>query len=208
MFRKAKILVVLITFSICLSLMSSTYSRYVVDATGNIEALFARWQILINTIDITENATSTITIEPVIEENNYIASNVVAPSSKGYFDIDVDPSNVEVSFKYTIDLEIENENIPDLIITKYAFLPDNYVEGDYLDIITLEDGCISDNLLYDKNNEEFEFKPFTIRVFFEWYEGENEQMNDEQDTTIGLQAAQKNTPLKIKANIKFEQIFG
>ena len=145
--------------------MSSTYSRYVADTTGNIEALFAKWQILVSNTDITNNTSSTITFEPVIEENDYIASNVVAPTSKGYFDIDVDPSNVDVSFKYTISMEIENENIPDLMITKYSIIPDSYVEGDPLEFINLNDESIANTLTFDKDVELFKFKPFTIRVY-------------------------------------------
>ena len=82
MLKKAKVLTALVSLSICLCLMSSTYSRYVADTTGNIEALFAKWQILVSNTDITNNTSSTITFEPVIEENDYIASNVVAPSSR------------------------------------------------------------------------------------------------------------------------------
>lgn len=207
MFRKARILIVLVSLSVCLSLMSSTYSRYVADTTGNIEALFAKWQILVNTVDITNNSNTSITLEPIIEKSDFIANNVIAPSSKGYFDIDIDPRNVQVSFEYIINLELENENIPDLIITKYAFLPEDYIEGDPLEIINLEDGYISDRLLYNNNVENFEFKPFTIRVFFEWYEGEGEQMNDESDSAIGHLAATENSTLKINAKIEFKQIF-
>lgn len=208
MLKKAKVLTALVSLSICLCLMSSTYSRYVADTTGNIEALFAKWQILVSNTDITNNTSSTITFEPVIEENDYIASNVVAPTSKGYFDIDVDPSNVDVSFKYTISMEIENENIPDLMITKYSIIPDSYVEGDPLEFINLNDESIANTLTFDKDVELFKFKPFTIRVYFEWYEGEDELMDNEADSLIGKLAATENSTFKINANISFEQIFG
>lgn len=208
MLKKAKVLTALVSLSICLCLMSSTYSRYVADTTGNIETLFAKWQILVSNTDITNNTSSTITFEPVIEENDYIASNVVAPTSKGYFDIDVDPSNVDVSFKYTISMEIENENIPDLMITKYSIIPDSYVEGDPLEFINLNDESIANTLTFDKDVELFKFKPFTIRVYFEWYEGEDELMDNEADSLIGNLAATENSTFKINANISFEQIFG
>lgn len=208
MLKKAKVLTALVSLSICLCLMSSTYSRYVADTTGNIEALFAKWQILVSNTDITNNTSSTITFEPVIEENDYIASNVVAPTSKGYFDIDVDPSNVDVSFKYTISMEIENENIPDLMITKYSIIPDSYVEGDPIEFINLNDESIANTLTFDKDVELFKFKPFTIRVYFEWYEGEDELMDNEADSLIGNLAATENSTFKINANISFEQIFG
>ena len=45
------------------------------------------------------------------------------------------------------------------------------------------------------------FESFTIRVYFKWYEGENEQMNDTQDTEV----ANTQENLQIKANINFSQ---
>ncbi len=208
MFKKIKILIAFGSLSICLCLMSSTYSRYIVDATGNVEALFAKWQILVNEHDITNGLVSSIDFEPVIDENDYVASNVLAPSSTGYFDIDIDPSNVELSFKYTIDITIEDENIPDLIITKYSIIPDSYIEGDPIDVINLAEGTITNDLTFDKEIESFQFEPFTIRVYFEWYDGEGELMNDEYDSLIGELAATEDYTFEIKANISFEQIFG
>ena len=46
------------------------------------------------------------------------------------------------------------------------------------------------------------FEPFTIRVFFEWYDGETATMSDEMDTLIGTS---ENEVLQIQANIKFVQ---
>ena len=205
--KKVRFILVLISFSVCLGLMSSTYSRYVADATSNIEVLFAKWQILVNQTDITSNTSSTISFVPIIEENNYVESNTVAPSSKGYFDIVVDPSNVGVSFKYTINLAVANENMPDLMITKYSILPSNYVEGDPLEVTNLTNNTITNTLNFDKNTTSFKFKPFTIRVYFEWYEGTDEKMNDSQDTAVGKAAATENTKFQMTANINFEQVF-
>ncbi len=198
----------LMSCSLCLCFMSSTYSRYVAGTTGNIDILFAKWQILINTQDITDQNNSNITITPTIEQNENIRENTVAPTSKGYFDIDIDPTNVDVSFRYSIDLEIDNEEIPDLMITKYAILPNDYEEGDTIEYTTLQTNTITNNLLYDNETENFNFEPFTIRIYFEWYEGEEEQMNDEADTAIGSTTTEENEELTftINANISFEQI--
>lgn len=204
MSKKIKILALLISLSVSLCLMSHTYSRYIADATGNIDAIFAKWQILLNNTDITTNTSSSLAFVPVLESDENIKENVIAPSSKGYFDINIDPTNVDVSFKYEINLELENEDIPDLMITKYAIISSDYIEGDYLELINLENNIISNTLKY--NNEDI-FKAFTIRVYFEWYEGENEQMNDEADTSIAYLAVTENTELKINANIRFEQVF-
>ena len=207
MLKKAKFLLVLISLSICLCIMSSTYSRYVAGTTGNINALVAKWQILVSNTDITDSSVSEIEFTPIIEENEHVKENVIAPSSKGYFDIAIDPSNVDVSFKYTIDLEIANETMPDIIVTKYAMLPTGYIEGDPLEPIDLETFTITNNALYDKQVEEFSFTPFTIRVYFEWYEGENELMDDEADSELGLTAANESTTFNVSASIVFEQIF-
>lgn len=206
MAKKIKFIIVLISFSVCLCLMSSTYSRYVSDTTGNIQVLFAKWQILVNNNDITNGSNSSIDFTPVMESNINVASDVVAPSSKGYFDIAVNPTNVDVSFKYTIDFEVLNTNIPDLMISKYAVLPDNFIEGDPLEYQTITDGSISYTMNYDNETVDFSFKPFTIRVYFEWIEGTDEVMNDETDTAVATDAETNDTKLQIKADIKFEQV--
>jgi len=186
--------------------MSSTYSRYVAGTTGNIDILFAKWQILINTQDITDENTSNISITPTIEPNENVKENTVAPTSKGYFDIDIDPTNVDVSFRYTINLEIDNEDIPDLMITKYTILPNDYQEGDTIEYTTLQENTITNEIIYDNQTENFNFDPFTIRIYFEWYEGEDELMDDEADTQIGEASAEDELSLTINANISFEQI--
>lgn len=207
MLKKLRFILFFISLSICLCLMSSTYSRYVASTTGNIDVLFAKWQILVNETDVTNNSSSNISFVPTIEANTNVKENTIAPSSKGYFDIDINPTNVDVSFKYTINLGIENENMPDLMITKYAIIPDTYIEGDPLDIINLQNNSITNTLNFDNNTQNFQFKPFTIRVYFEWYEGENEVMTDEDDSQVGSTAATENTAFKMNANITFEQVF-
>lgn len=209
--KRISFMLLLMSCSLCLCFMSSTYSRYVAGTTGNIDILFAKWQILVNNEDIANQNNSNITITPTIEPNDNIKADTIAPSSKGYFDIDIDPTNVDVSFKYTVELEIDNEDIPDLIISKYTILPSDYEEGDTLEYTTLQESTITDNLLFDNETDNFSFEPFTLRIYFEWYEDENELMNDEADTAIGLAATEaveneEELTFTINANIAFEQI--
>ena len=123
--KRIKIILILLTISVTLSFMSDTYSRYVVDTSGNIEMSFAKWQILVNEKDITNGTTSDIEITPVIEESNNVKNNTIAPSSKGYFDILINPSNVEMSFDYTVNIKLLNENMPDILISKYGCSPND-----------------------------------------------------------------------------------
>ena len=205
MIKKVKILLVILSLAITLNLMSNTFSRYVSKATGNIDMAFSKWQILVNNVDITSNTSSSIDLTTVLEENSNIATNTIAPSSKGYVDIDIDPTNVDVSFDYSINLEVKNEEVKDLLITDYAILDNNYIEGDQIETIPLEENSINETLLYDNTIDNFKFEPFTVRIYFEWYEGENEQLDDTKDTEIGTKAANEDTPLEITASINFEQ---
>ena len=206
MIKKFKILLVIISLAVTLNVMSTTFSRYVSGATGNIDVAFSKWQILVNQVDITSNSTSSIDLVPVIEENDNVATNTVAPGSKGYVDIDIDPTNVDVSFNYKIDLAVNNEEVKDLIITKYAILNSNYIEGDKIDTTPILNNNITQDLIYDKTIENFKFEPFTMRIYFEWYEGTDEVMDNTADTEVGKKAANEDIPIDITATINFEQI--
>lgn len=204
--KRISFVLLLISCSLCLSFMSSTYSRYVAGTTGNIDILFAKWQILVDDLDIANENNSSITFTPVIEANNNVRANTIAPTSKGYFDIDINPSNVDVSFRYQIDLSIDNEDIPDLMITKYAILDSDYEEGDTIEYTTLTTNTITDELIYNNNINNFSFEPFTVRIYFEWFEGLGEDMDNDDDTEIGVAAAEDDITFDITANIAFEQI--
>lgn len=205
MSTKVKIILLLMSLSLTLCMMSNTYSRYVAGTTGNVEMKFAAWQILVNETDITAGNTTSINLTPVIKNNKHVAANKLAPSSIGYFDINVNPTNVDLSFNYKVDLAINNENMPDIMITKYALLDTVSTQSDDEVLIPVTGNAIVGSLDYDNSVKNFQFKPFTIRIYFEWYEGENELMNDEQDTMVAS-AADENV-LNITANITFEQKF-
>jgi len=199
MLKKFKVLIVIASLAITLSLMSNTYSRYVASSEGNFAIEFAKWQLLVNKTDITDSASYVLPLEPIIDSNNgNVAANKVAPSSTGYFDVEIDPTNVDVSFKYSIELSLDNNlkdsngnpiEIDDLKITEYGILPEDYIAEDGLKTtpITSENGksIISDTIIYGSD----EFKTFTMRVFFKWVEGTDETMDDAADTEIGLAVA-------------------
>ena len=231
--KKIKIILLLLSLSLTMCFMSDTYSRYIANTAGDIEVQLAKWQILVNTEDITSGEAKSIELQPVVIANEHVASDAFAPSSKGYFDIAVDPSNVNVSFGYNISLEVLNKDMPDLMITQYSYLDKNGVEGDKTDIDNsnnvngLIENAIDKQVLYDKEKP---FEAFTIRIYFEWYEGNGVKQDDKADTLIGKNAAQveqiNNTEvteteeetndenheevevgkLKIKASITFKQL--
>lgn len=209
--KRVKIVFAFTLLAISLCLTNNTYSRYIADSNGDVDIEFAKWQILVNNNDITDGNNAEMTFTPTIEPNENIAQNYIAPSSKGYFDIDIDHSNVDVSFNYTITLDIENEEIPDLMVTKYAVIDSTYDETKGPTYLEIKDNKISNDIIHKVSED----KKFTIRVYFEWYEGQyefmneikNETMDDEADTIIGNKAANdEEIKFNINANISFKQI--
>lgn len=229
--KKIKIILLLLSLSLTMCFMSDTYSRYIADTTGDIEVQFAKWQILVNTNDITSGDEKSIDLQPVVIANEHVAADTFAPSSEGYFDIAVDPSNVNVSYEYSISLEVLNKDMPDLMITQYSYIDGDGVEGEKTDIDStsvvnglIENAIVKQNLYDDEKT----FEAFTIRIYFEWFEGDGEQQDDAADTLIGYNAAIVETvnneevtetenetdeevevtqgKLKIRASISFKQL--
>ncbi len=193
---KLKVLFLFVIFAFALSVVSNTYSRYVAAAEENIDLALANWQILLNNEDITSSSSSVGLINPVILENENVANNKLAPSSKGYFDIDIDASSVELSFNYDLTIN-KNEILDDLIITKYKLIEEG-TDPEEVEFINVVDNEINGTINYSDVSV---IKPFKIRVFFEWFDGDNESSNDESDTEI----IKNNDSLKIDATIKFTQ---
>ena len=193
---KFKVLIVFAILAFTLSIVSNTYSRYVAAAEESIDLALANWQILLNDEDITSSSSSVGSINPVILENENVANNKLAPSSVGYFDIDIDASFVEISFNYNIKIN-KNEILNDLLITKYKIIAEGTdpEEAEYINVVNNEI-----NGVFDYSNEEA-VKSFKIRVFFEWFDDVNEESNDESDTEI----IKNNNSLTLDATIKFTQ---
>ena len=206
MIKKVRIIAILVILTIAVGIVSDTYSKYIANTTGNFDMMFANWEILVNNIDVTNETSSNITFNPILEDNPNVKNGVLAPSSKGYFDINIDPSNVDVSFTYDINFAVENEDIPDFKITKYALVPTTYTEGDTLEFTNILNNNINDTMLFDRTHTDFKFNPFVIRVYFEWTEGEGELMDDAADTAASVNARENNTSIKVNANIKFNQV--
>ena len=129
--NKVKVLLFLFCIITLISTVNSTYSRYVSASEGVVSTNLARWQIFINSKNVTESYGSSITFTPIIEPNEHVAANKIAPSSKGYFDIAIDPTNVDVSFTYNINFNIpEDSIITDIKVTDYAIVDGTEITDD------------------------------------------------------------------------------
>ena len=186
--NKIKFFIALISLVYCISLIQDTYAKYVSSASGNATMSIARWNILVNDTDIKNNSNFTNTITPVFEGNENIANNVIAPTSTGYFDIVLDGANADVSFNYTINLEVdETSDVSDLVIEKYTIGSD---PNEYT-----YDGTISNNIILTDIN-----KTISYRFYVTWNDSETASMDNVGDTLAAGGEA------KITVSINFIQL--
>lgn len=209
---KTKILIFLICIVALVSTVNSTYARYVSAANGTVTTNLARWQLFVNSENITSNYESSMTFTPVILPNENVAANKIAPSSKGYFDIAINPENVDVSFIYDISVNIpEDSLITDIKVTDYAIVEGLEItaEDNTLTKTALTTSNLTNTLLYDNNVENFIFKPFVVRMYFSWVDDETGTMSDADDANIGNMITNgEDTKFVLGLNVSFKQYTG
>lgn len=169
--RKIIFFVALMSLFYCLTLMQDTYAKYISSADATAGLTIARWNILLNDQDILVSSNFSDTIVPTFEGTDNIKSNVIAPTAEGYFEIELDGTDTDVSFDYTISITKPNTNtVDDLIITGYEIDGTSYTYDDEDDI--------TGEILFDDLDK---VKNFTFYV--EWDDNESTQtMNNAQDT--------------------------
>lgn len=190
--KKWHLILAICALILCITQIQQTYAKYLDTKEGDTDFTIAKWKILVNQQDITEASTMSSLITPVYIENEHIKEGVIAPGREGYFDLVIDSSNTEVSFRYDISVtSSENSSVNDLIITGYS-LNDS-------EIIPVSDQLnnLSNVIYYTDTSKENK-----IRIYFKWRDGTGENMNNEADTNASIQGVNA----KLKANITFTQI--
>lgn len=184
-------------FILSLSVIKNTYAKYITSASGDANIEIARWKILVNNQDVEENKELTNVITPVFEGNDNIASNVIAPTAEGYFDILIDASNTDVSLRYVITTSDNSESaVTDLEISGYAI-----DDGERQEIVS-EDGQIKieNEILYNAED-----KDIKLRVYLKWNDDDTAGavMDNAADTTA---TKTEGNMAKVNVNLKFIQI--
>lgn len=190
--KKWHLILAICALILCITQIQQTYAKYLDTKEGDTDFTIAKWKILVNQQDITEASTMSSLINPVYIENEHMKEGVIAPGREGYFDLVIDSSNTEVSFRYDISVtSSENSSVNDLIITGYS-LNDS-------EIIPVSDQLnnLSNVIYYTDTSKENK-----IRIYFKWRDGTGENMNNEADTNASIQGVNA----KLKVNITFTQI--
>ena len=179
------ILVVTISF---IYLFQSTYAKYKKQVNSNVNSTIASWNIKINNETINNKKTLTNSITPTLYENEYVKENTLAPGIKGYFDINIDSSKVDVDFNYEVNAVLNNStNLTDFKITDYE-LNDSGIKQNF------STTGISNSLPKNTKNTK-------IRFYIEWIDDDTNVMNNIEDTTY----ATNHDDVKYVLTIKFTQ---
>ena len=166
---KSKILYVLFFISLIISLflISETYAKYLEQVNTNYQSSAKRWKVVVNNKTIREEETLANVITPRLDSNEFIKDGLLVPGREGYFDMEINFSDVDVPF--TLDFSVEqNEteegvynNLPDFKYYGYILeendfiyynLPDEYIQLDFLEstgqqyIDTLANGTVVDKI--------------------------------------------------------------
>lgn len=197
-----KILLLLIGIFICLLLFSivQIYAKYLTSASGKTGITIARWNISVNNKSIKNNSDISAAIEPKFDGSTHISPDIIAPTAEGYFDLVFDFSDVDVSFKYEINVSAdESSSVTDLVATGYSVVDSDQIPDNW-EKITFDtfNQPITDTVLLDDNLDKR-----TIRVYILWNDDEaTAQMTNEQDTD----STKQDNPALLHVNISFTQI--
>lgn len=188
--KKIRLLLACVSLFLLIDLVQDTYAKYVSSADANGAFTIARWAFTVNDQDIIANSDFSNTIVPHIDSNANISSGVIAPTSTGYFEVEIDSSNVGVAFDETITLSQADDNtVTDLVFTGYQLNNGSIVSfNGGSNVVT------STHQLNDVNTTD------VYRFFIEWKDGTGETMDNESDTEASAEGT-----AAVAININFVQ---
>ena len=173
--RKIFLLLSFLSLFLCLYFVSDTYAKYLTKASAGVTGQVAKWNIKVNNTNVRNNDTLTNVITPVFAGSQHVAANVIAPTVTGYFDLQLDASDVDVSFTYNISVT-RNANLRDFVVTGYQVDSGTVNSVD----VSVETPTISDDILITDTT-----RTHTIRVFIGWNDdADTQELNNAQDTAV------------------------
>lgn len=185
------ILLMFIFIGMIIFLSQNTLSKYRDEFDGLTSVQLARWNIKVNNQEIANQDTLTADITPTFEGTDTISEGVLAPGAKGYYDIVIDSSEVDVAFSYRLTLSrVEDEVISDIVLSGYTINPEENTE-----VVTYADEIYGE-VPVDQNL-------ITIRIYFEWNDSDDAAMDNEADTDVIINHT--SVPI-INNKIEFNQI--
>jgi hypothetical protein len=193
-------------------MVKSTYAKYVTSNDKTTDVNLAKWDILVNGEYIKSSKTLSATLTPSFVASSYTAEGYLAPGTQAYFDVIVDNTYVDVDYNYIASVApVAESRLSDLRITKVGIYEVDDHENPIVD--TTKDQTTTGN---QANINGYWYNGITptkycIRVYVEWFDGEGETMNDDEDTVIGHNAAnlganEVNNDGRLTIKLRFVQV--
>lgn len=177
-----KIVLILICCILLASLLlfiNMIYAKYKTEVSGKASISISRWDVKVNDNSIKNNQDISSTITPVFPGNEYIASNIIAPTAEGYFDLFLDYTATDVAFKYEINVSPNEESaVKDLVTTGYSV-----DDGEKIEFSEFN-SPISETVNLSNEN-----KTKKIRIYIVWNDDpDTSSMDNLSDTSSTLKA--------------------
>ena len=192
---KNKRILIVITVLLLLSgsyfLYQGAYAKYRKKVVQTVNISLAKWDIKINSESIAGKQSISSTVIPIFEANDYIAEGVIAPGASGYFDIEIDATDVDVSFGFELDVVVaDQEKFPDIIAYGYIVNP-----GEDSEILEFSEEGITGEIAHNT--------PITkLRIYIKWDDSSENVMDNAADTALAI----GNATLGMNATFVFTQI--
>ena len=110
---RVKIILYIVLFVVAMALIycvSSTYAVYETITNGTANLDIGSWVIRLNSVDISSGETISFNANNFTYSNSsHIANGVIAPGRSGYFEVIIDPDGSDVSIRYDITLDMEED---------------------------------------------------------------------------------------------------
>lgn len=190
--RKFILLIIGILVILAIFFIIQIYAKYLSSAKGDTTMAIAKWNILVNNLSIKNNTDISNTIVPVFPGNENIAKDIIAPTAEGYFDLEFNFKDADVSCEYEITTSVdENSTVKDLVVTGYSIDDGEKIVFDEYNEPIKEQINLDDNIEIRK-----------IRVYILWNDDEQtQQMTNADDTASTVDGL----PAILKVNISFKQ---
>ena len=188
--NKIRILISLIAIILLVLIIRSTYSKYVNQAVGSLMTRVGEWIIRVNGQDITlADAPANIVIDSDDfvwnwTDVQHVKKPKVAPGMIGSFELEIDPTETQVSFEYDISIKNPVIQIPgqDDLEIKLAIKDIVETHGRTIEIKEVDGNQIIHRIKPLGEIEKAATAVDTIRVTVEWLD---DGTNDEADRIAG-----------------------
>ena len=102
--KAIRLLLIILIIVLFLTILRSTYSKYVTSYDKQTGVGVLGWNIKVNNQKIVDNATFTNNLRVNLEPNEHIADNVIAPTQQGTVDLVLDSTGTQVPYQYEIQI--------------------------------------------------------------------------------------------------------